>query len=143
VSKRIRPARSAPRSLAYVAVRLLQVGPKMVLTYQPAFTFYLQIATLLESRRADSNRLPLLQLRVIIHALQGFAHSCNSRISKGFSFLWLALCCTVLRSLWYQGGIKGLPRMHRDCCSTSDLSMFSLFPECAGTPHPWIATLIG
>jgi hypothetical protein len=59
-----------------------------------------------ESRRADSNRLPLLQLRVIIHALQGIAQVCKSRISKRFSLLGLAQCCTVLRSRWYQSGIK-------------------------------------
>jgi hypothetical protein len=59
-----------------------------------------------ESRRADSNRLPLLQLRVIGHALQGFAWGCKSRISKPVSFLGLAPCCTVLRSRWYQIGIN-------------------------------------
>src|SRR5829696_3576077 len=53
-----------------------------------------------KSRRADSNRLPLLQLRVIIHVLQGFARSCKTRISKPYSFLWFAQCCTVLRSQW-------------------------------------------
>jgi hypothetical protein len=38
--------------------------------------------------------------------LQGFAWSCKSPISKGVSFLWFALCCTVLRSRWYQNGIN-------------------------------------
>src|SRR5919107_4531726 len=59
-----------------------------------------------ESRRADSNRLPLLQLRVITQALQGFAGDCKYRIFRGVSFLRLAECCTVLRSRWYQSGIK-------------------------------------
>src|SRR5918998_5375899 len=59
-----------------------------------------------ESRRADSNRLSLLQLRVIIHALQGFAQCCKYRISKPVSFLSLAPCCTALRSQWYQSGIR-------------------------------------
>jgi hypothetical protein len=59
-----------------------------------------------ESRRADSNRLPLLQLRVIGHVLQRFARACKSRISKRLSFLCLALRCTVLRSRWYQSGIN-------------------------------------
>jgi hypothetical protein len=35
----------------------------------------------------DSNRLPLLQLRVITQALQGFAHTCESRMFSRFSFL--------------------------------------------------------
>jgi hypothetical protein len=55
-----------------------------------------------ESRRADSNRLPLLQLRVITRALQGYARGCKSRIDKPVSFLSFARCCTVLRSRWYQ-----------------------------------------
>jgi hypothetical protein len=45
-------------------------------------------------------------LRVIGQALQGFAEGCKTRIAKWFSFLWLAQCCTVLRSRWYQSGIK-------------------------------------
>jgi hypothetical protein len=65
-----------------------------------------------ESRRADSNRLPLLQLRVIGHVLQGFAEACKSRINKRLSLLRVALCCTVLRSRWYQSGInRGTPSM--------------------------------
>src|SRR5215211_3621706 len=85
--------------------------------------------------RADERTADLISLRVINHALQGFARACKSRISRPFSSPWLALRCTVLRSRWYQSGIKGLPRMHRGRCPTSDLSMLSLFPECAGTPH--------
>src|SRR5215212_9462202 len=56
----------------------------------------------IESRRADSNRLPLLQLRVITQALQGCAGGCKHRIFRGVSFPCLAACCTVLRSRWYQ-----------------------------------------
>jgi hypothetical protein len=37
---------------------------------------------------------------------KGFAQGCKSRLCKRFSLLWLALCCTVLRSRWYQSGIK-------------------------------------
>jgi hypothetical protein len=59
-----------------------------------------------ESRRADSNRLPLLQLRVIIQKLQGLAHPCNFRISKRLYRLRFAGCCTVLRLRWYQSGIN-------------------------------------
>ena len=59
-----------------------------------------------ESRRADSNRLPLLQLRVITQALLGFAEACKCSIFRGISFLRLAEYCTVLRSRWYQSGIN-------------------------------------
>src|SRR5215212_7030181 len=41
-------------------------------------------------------------LRVIHQALLGVARGCKSPISNGFSFPWLALCCTVLRSRWCQ-----------------------------------------
>jgi hypothetical protein len=45
-------------------------------------------------------------LRVIYQALQGHAEVCKSRIPKLFSFLCLALCCTVLRARWCQSGVK-------------------------------------
>jgi hypothetical protein len=45
-------------------------------------------------------------LRVITQALQVFAGGCKYRIDKPFSLLWLAPCCTVLRSRWYQSGIN-------------------------------------
>jgi hypothetical protein len=45
-------------------------------------------------------------LRVIGQALQGFARSCKCRLFRGVSFLRLAACCTVLRSRWYQSGIR-------------------------------------
>jgi hypothetical protein len=45
-------------------------------------------------------------LRVITQALQGLAQGCKSCIDKPTSFLSFALCCTVLRSRWYQSGIK-------------------------------------
>jgi hypothetical protein len=45
-------------------------------------------------------------LRVIGHPLQGLAQGCKSRISRGASFLRIALCCTVLRSRWCQSGIN-------------------------------------
>jgi hypothetical protein len=51
----------------------------------------------------------LLQLRVITQELQGVAQTCKSPISKGVSFLYLAEGCTVLRSRWYQSGIKRPP----------------------------------
>ena len=72
------------------------LDPSLCLHVFPANRYKIQ------SRRADSNRLPLLQLRVMIHALQGFARGCKCRIDKPVSLLCLALCCTVLRSRWYQ-----------------------------------------
>ena len=48
----------------------------------------------------------LLQLRVISQALQGFARTCKSRISKPLSFPWFAAYCTVLRSRWCQSGVR-------------------------------------
>jgi hypothetical protein len=63
------------------------------------------------SRRADerTRTADLISLRVITQALQGFAEDCKSRIFRGVSFPCLAECCTVLRSRWYQSGIKRPP----------------------------------
>ena len=47
-------------------------------------------------------------LRVIHQALQGFARGCKSRISKPLPLLCFAPYCTVLRSRWYQSGIRRL-----------------------------------
>jgi hypothetical protein len=60
----------------------------------------------MESRRADLRIADLISLRVITQALQGFAQACESRISRRLSLLRLAACYTVLRSRWYQSGIK-------------------------------------
>src|SRR5215208_1234939 len=72
----------------------------------------LQSIALAVGRRADSNRLPLLQLRVITQALQVVARACKSRISKRLSLLRFAPGCAVLRSRWYQSGIRS-PRITR------------------------------
>jgi hypothetical protein len=45
-------------------------------------------------------------LRVIIYVLHGYAQACQTRITKPISFLCLAPCYTVLRSRWYQSGIR-------------------------------------
>jgi hypothetical protein len=45
-------------------------------------------------------------LRVIGHALLGCAGACNTRISKGVSFLRFAPRCTVLRPRWCQSGVN-------------------------------------
>src|SRR5215204_111497 len=58
--------------------------------------------------RADerTRTADLVSLRVITQALQGCAGDCRCRISRGVSFPCLAACCTVLRSRWYQNGIR-------------------------------------
>jgi hypothetical protein len=58
------------------------------------------------SRRADSNRLYLLRLRVIGRAMQGFAQDCQYRSSKWLSQPRVAACWSVLRSRWRQSGVK-------------------------------------
>ncbi len=75
-----------------------------------AFSFPEHSAYLWAKQRAgEGTRTPaLLQLRVIGRALQGFAGTCKSRISREVSFPCLALGCTVLRSRWYQNGISPL-----------------------------------
>ena len=47
--------------------------------------------------------------RVIHQALQGIARACKTRISRRLSLLWVAECCTVLRSRWYHSGINTVP----------------------------------
>src|SRR5215213_1444962 len=61
-----------------------------------------------ENKRADERTRTAYpcSLRVIGHVLQGGAEACKSRIFGPFSLLWFAPCCTVLRSRWYQIGIR-------------------------------------
>jgi hypothetical protein len=60
-----------------------------------------------ENKEPTSGLEPLTcSLRVIHQALQGYAGDCKCRIFRGVSFPCLAECCTVLRSRWYQSGIK-------------------------------------
>jgi hypothetical protein len=89
-----------------------------------------------ESRRADSNRLPLLQLRVIIQVLQGFAQTCKPRIGKPVSCLGLAPCCTVLRSRWCQSGVKrcqGFGRLRSRVSLRLSLTYATLSKRCCVT----------
>src|SRR5215212_6692102 len=62
-----------------------------------------------DKKKADerARTADLLSLRVIIQALQRFAHSCKCRINKELSVLRVAACCTVLRSRWCQSGVNG------------------------------------
>jgi hypothetical protein len=68
-------------------------------------------------KRADerTRTVDLLQLRVIGQALQRFARGCKIRISRPVSFPRLAVCCTVLRSRWYQSGINRGIAPSRSC----------------------------
>jgi len=67
--------------------------------------FYLQNGTFWRADERTRTAYPC-SLRVIGHVLQGVAEACKSRISKPVPFLRFALCCTVLRSRWYQSGIN-------------------------------------
>jgi hypothetical protein len=79
--------------------------------------FYLQIET---KGRADerTRTADLISLRVISQALQRLAGVCKSRIDRLISFLCLALCCTVLRSRWYQSGINRGTALSQSCSRT-------------------------
>src|SRR5215212_8314497 len=65
-------------------------------------------AYLSQIKRADERTRTAYpcSLRVIGHVLQGCAGGCKSRIPRRLSVLRFAACCTVLRSRWYQSGIK-------------------------------------
>jgi hypothetical protein len=111
--KEIRWPKAQKTTFSSVAGKLLRDHLfSMTLTYchSPIISagsswLFVKLAGKKECRRADSNRLPLLQLRVITQALQRLAQECKSRIFKGFSFLCLAQRCTVLRSRWCQSGV--------------------------------------
>src|SRR3712207_6372387 len=70
---------------------------------------FLQIAS---RQRADERTRTafLFQLRVMHQALQGCARACKCPIDKPISSS-LAECCTVLRSQWYQSGVKPLEKL--------------------------------
>src|SRR5829696_6419214 len=70
---------------------------------------YLAHCAQIESRRREptSGLEPLTcSLRVRKRVLPGCAQSCKPRISEPVSFLCFAPSCTVLRSRWYQNGMK-------------------------------------
>jgi hypothetical protein len=126
--------------------RWRQHGVKKPLAVDRGFPLSEYSAYLWAKKRADERTRTAYpcSLRVIGQVLHGFAQACKSRIVKPFSFLWFAPCCTVLRSRWYQSGIKRLPLMHlRSLSPTGALSMRSASSECERTPHPWIATFTG
>ena len=61
-----------------------------------------------EKRRADewTRTADLISLRVIGQVSQGCARVCKFGIYKPICLPRIALCCTVLRSRWYQSGIR-------------------------------------
>src|SRR5918992_1642409 len=69
-------------------------------------TLFIGFAGKIESRRADSNRLPLL-ITSDRSCVAGACTGMQSRISTPVSFLRVAACCTVLRSRWYQNRVEG------------------------------------
>jgi hypothetical protein len=71
----------------------------------PHLTFYLQNSTFWRADERTRTADPS-SLRVITQALQGCAGDCKCHIFRGVSFLRVAACCTVLRSRWYQSGIR-------------------------------------
>jgi hypothetical protein len=87
----------------YSTAYVLLTKPPMF--WSEAFRF---LQVLQVKKRADerTRTADLLQVRVIGRALQRLARACKSRISRRHSLLWVAGCCTVLRSQWYQRGIK-------------------------------------
>ena len=67
-------------------------------------------------REPTSGLEPLTcSLRVIHHVLQGLAWGCKSRIFRALCLPCLAAWCTVLRSRWYQSGIKRGTAASRSC----------------------------
>src|ERR671911_478395 len=53
--------------------------------------------------------------------LQRVAEDCQFGLSRRFFRRSLAAHCTVLRSRWFQGGVK---RRHRRCVCSSDIAFF-------------------
>jgi len=66
--------------------------------------------------RADerTRTADLISLRVIGQALQRCAGDCKCRMFRGVSFPCLARRCTVLRSRWYQCGIRTSDKLPSD-----------------------------
>jgi hypothetical protein len=54
-------------------------------------------------------------LRVINRVFHGLAGVCKTRISRRLSLLWLAPCCTALRSRWCQSGVNRGIAASRSC----------------------------
>src|SRR5215208_2430393 len=74
----------------------------------PVQPFYLYLAYGSRLERADerTRTADLISLRVIGQVSQGCARVCKFGIYKPICLPRIALCCTVLRSRWYQSGIR-------------------------------------
>src|SRR5215204_1872956 len=70
------------------------------------FCLYVLVSVQRVHRADERTRTANLPITSDKWGLQGFARFCTSRISKRFSLLRVALCCTVLRSRWCQSGVK-------------------------------------
>jgi Transposase, Mutator family len=70
---------------------LQYIGPAFMIRHCSYSAFYLQMS---ENQRADerTRTADLISLRVIGQGLQGVAQACRTRISKGVSFLRIAVC---------------------------------------------------
>jgi hypothetical protein len=79
--------------------------PRLIIGTLPASDYSAYLSQIQRAEERTRTAYPCSS-RVITQALQGFAGNCKSRISKGISLLCLAPCCTVLRSRWYQSGIR-------------------------------------
>jgi|SRR5215211_2894720 len=63
-----------------------------------AFRHSLLMSSRIDKAHERTRTAYTCSLRVIHHALQGFAEACRSRIFRRLSVLRIAECCTVLRS---------------------------------------------
>jgi hypothetical protein len=107
--KSITPSRSVhPTSFFWALCHELVLSTTHRLVAQNgADSPFLKSSHLGRIERADerTRTADLISLRVISHALQGFARACKPRLDKLVSFLCLATCCTVLRSRWCQKSV--------------------------------------
>ena len=84
---------------------------KKVLTHHLAFTFYLQIATLLESRRGDSNPWPA-HYECAVRRFWTLHRLANPALTTGFLFPALptiAGYCVRVRVKWDQQSVDDVP----------------------------------
>jgi hypothetical protein len=99
------------RETAKVGARTDSCGDRAPRRFAEAYSLFYRFTCKSQQNKEPTSGLKprTCSLRVIFHALQGFAQTCKCRISKGISFLYLAACCNVWRSRWYQSGINITP----------------------------------
>src|SRR5215212_4384677 len=112
-----------------VLVRVVSESPRII---SGGYFYTEYLAYISRFWRADERTRTAYpcSLRVITQALQGVAEACKSRISRRFPLLRVAACCTVLRSRWYQSGIRSLRFTRRQflCtrCAANEWSQVAL-----------------